>query len=108
MNESVVFDPSSVFCVLSSDLATLGLLPGDTFRILPLSADYLFDGDLVVAIVQGFRCMGQLHPGRSKTEVKIAVPLPKESGQPQQIRVVYTPRHSVIGLVICDSPLQSH
>jgi hypothetical protein len=60
----------------------------------------LFNGDLVVAIANGFRCIGQLQPGRHRHEVKIAVPLPTKVGQPPRVRVAFTDPASVLGLVV--------
>ncbi len=93
--------------VRSSELVTLGLRPGDPFRILPMPFELLFNGDLVVAVANGFRCIGQLQPGRHHHEVKIAVPLPSEPGQPPRFRVAFTDPASVLGLVVRDSQTAS-
>lgn len=90
---------NETYRVCSNELQTLGFRQGDSFRILPIPPDCLFAGDIVAAVINGFRFMGQLLPEQPGSEVKLAVPFPRQLGEPVRRRVYYASCDAILGLV---------
>lgn len=92
-------DSNETYRVCSNELQTLGFRQGDSFRILPIPPDCLFAGDIVAAVINGFRFMGQLMPEPGCSEVKLAVPFPRRAGEPVRRRIYFASLNAILGLV---------
>lgn len=95
MDQSIgVLDP--IYKIVSTELALVGLFPGDRVKASPLP-DY-FPGDLVMGLVNGFEVIGRLQPDEPG-RVRIVVPLPTEPGHEPRTRTAIMDRHEILGLV---------
>lgn len=92
-------DSNETYRVCSNEMQTLGFRQGDSFRILPIPPEYLIPGDIVAVIINGFRFMGQLLPEPGPSKVKLAVPFPRQSGEPVRRRIYFASFNAVLGLV---------